>query len=138
MNAMAHYLLDTNHLSPLVTMEHPLRAKVLRQIQTGDHFAIAAPALTEFLFGIQSVPRARQNLAEWGRLRLAFLFYQVEQDDAEQAATLQLGLRQRGRQLHTVDALIAAVALRYNLTLLTTDKDFQAVVGLARDNWLAV
>lgn len=67
MNAMAHYLLDTNHLSPLVTMEHPLRARVLRQIQAGDHFAIAAPALTEFLFGIPSVPRARQNLAEWSR-----------------------------------------------------------------------
>lgn len=135
---MANYLLDTNHLSPLVTTEHPLRVKVLLQIQTGDQFAVAAPALTELLFGIQSVPRARQNLVEWHRLRPTFIFFHVEQADAEQAATLQLELRRRGRQLHTVDALIAAVTLRYDLTLLTTDKDFQAVVGLAQENWVLV
>ena len=134
---MAIYLLDTNHLSPLVTTEHPLRTKVLHQIQLGDRFAIAAPALTELLFGIQSVPRAQQNLVEWHRLSPSFLFHNVDQSDAEQAATLQLELRRRGRQLHTVDALIAAIALRYNLILLTTDKDFQAVIGLPQENWVA-
>lgn len=111
---MANYLLDTNHLSPLVTTEHPLRTKILQQIQAGNHFAVAVPALTELLFGIQSLPRARQNLAEWTRLSPAIIFHRIEQADAEQAANLQLELRRRGRQLHTVDALIAAVALRYN------------------------
>ena len=133
---MAVYLLDTNHLSPLVTIGHPLRATVLQQSQFGEQFAIAAPALTEFLFGIQVVPRAQQNLAEWGRLRPVMAVYQIEQSDAEFAAQLQLELRRRGWQLHTVDALIAAIALRYDLTLLTTDKDFQAVPGLAQENWI--
>lgn len=133
---MATYLLDTNHLSPLVTIDHPLRIKVLRQIQHGDHFAAAAPTLTELLYGIQTVPRAQQNLVEWNRFRSTFVFHQVDQADAELAATLQLGLRRRGRQLQTVDALIAAIALRYDLTLLTTDQDFQAVIGLPQENWL--
>ncbi|MEZ4727478.1 MAG: type II toxin-antitoxin system VapC family toxin [Caldilineaceae bacterium] len=134
---MARYLVDTNHLSPLVTIDHPLRTTVLRRMQDGDQFAVAAPALAEFLFGIQSVPRARRNMVEWNRLYPLFVFYHVDQSDAEQAATLQLELRRRGRQLHTVDALIAAVALRYDLTLLTTDKDFQAVPGLAQEDWIA-
>ena len=34
------------------------------------------------------------------------------------------------------DALIAAVALRRDLTLLTTDGDFAAVPGLLCENWL--
>ncbi|RIK38099.1 MAG: hypothetical protein DCC55_22160 [Chloroflexi bacterium] len=38
----------------------------------------------------------------------------------------------------TVDALIAALALRYELTLLTTDKDFWAVPGLRMENWLVL
>lgn len=36
-----------------------------------------------------------------------------------------------------VDALIAVVALRYNLTLLTSDQDFTAIASLPQENWLA-
>lgn len=49
---MAEYLLDTNHVSPLVTLEHPLRDKILARLQAGDIFSIIFPALHEFLFGI--------------------------------------------------------------------------------------
>lgn len=135
---MAGYLLDTNHLSPFVTLDHPLRQILIDRLQQGDTFSIAAPALAEFLFGIQTIPRAILNVQEWQKFHNAFNYYDIQRKDAEQAAILQLELRRRGRQLHTVDALIAAVALRYQLTLLTTDKDFQAVVGLAQANWLFV
>jgi predicted nucleic acid-binding protein len=133
---MAGYLLDANHLSPFVTLNHPLRYILIERIEAGDTFGIAAPALTEFLFGIQTLPRAATNLQEWQKFDTAFDYYDIRRDDAELAATLQLGLRRRGRQLHTVDALIAAIALHYHLTLLTTDQDFQAVIGLAQENWL--
>ncbi len=52
------------------------------------------------------------------------------------AANSQIQLRQRGWQLGTVDALIAVIALRYDLTLLTTDGDFNAVPDLKHENWL--
>jgi tRNA(fMet)-specific endonuclease VapC len=52
------------------------------------------------------------------------------------AAALQSSLRRAGRQLATVDALLAAVALRHGLTLLTTDGDFDAVPNLRLENWL--
>lgn len=45
-------------------------------------------------------------------------------------------LRKRGWQLETADALIAATVLRYDLILLTTDKDFSAIPDLKRENWL--
>ena len=134
---MAAYLLDTNHLSPFITLDHPLRQILIDRLQQGDTFSIAVPALTEFLFGIQTIPRAVLNIQEWQKYHNAFNYYDIRRDDAEQAATLQLELRRRGRQLHTVDALIAAIALRYNLILLTTDRDFQAVIGLAQANWVS-
>lgn len=133
---MARYLLDTNHLSPLVTVGHPLRQRVSVRLQLGDEFAVPVPALTELLYGILLTPRAVQNLAEWQRLQNSFGYYLIQRQDAEAAAELQTDLRRRGWQLATVDALIAAVALRHNLVLLTTDGDFAAAPGLHLENWL--
>ena len=133
---MADYLLDTNHASPLVTLSHPLRERVLLRLDADDTFMICVPVITETLFGIGLLPRATQNLAEWKQLRRQLPCILPDETDAEFAAELQISLRRRGRQLETVDALIVAVALRYKLVLLTTDNDFVAVPNLQRENWL--
>jgi len=134
---MADYLLDTNHASPVVTLSHPLRERVLQRLDAGDSFAVCVPVITETLFGIRMLPRALQNVAEWERLKPLLPCYTPDETDAESAAELQIALRNSGWQLETVDALIAAVALRYDLTLLTTDQDFRGVPRLQRENWVA-
>jgi tRNA(fMet)-specific endonuclease VapC len=121
---MTNYLLDANHLSPLVTLTHPLHQKIIRRLQAGDVFSIPAPALPATLFGFRMLPRAKKNIKEWEQPK--FIYIGVDKEDAEQAAELQVMLRRRGWQLKTVDALIAAIALRYDLILLTRDKDFNA------------
>lgn len=133
---MARYLLDTNHASPLVTIGHPLRVKVLAQREQGNAFGLCVPVITETKFGIGILPRAKTNLEEWQRLRSFLTIYALDADDAELAVDLQLALRKTGWQLGSFDALIAAVALRHDLILLTTDRDFQAVDGLKIENWL--
>jgi predicted nucleic acid-binding protein len=130
---VASYLLDTNHASPLVTLHHPLRQRVLAAIDTGDTFSINVPILTETLYGIGIVPRATQNNRIWSQIQ-SYLICHIP--DANDAAQLQINLRKQGRQLATVDALIAITALRYNLTLLTTDNDFQMVPGLRFERWI--
>ena len=133
---MATYLLDTNHASPLVTPQHPLRQRVLQQLDAGDSLALCVPVLTETLFGIGILPRAVQNRSEWTKLQPLFPCYIPDEVDAELAADLQIALRRQGRQLATVDALIAVIALRYDLILLTTDGDFRVVPNLQHQNWL--
>ena len=59
-----HYLLDTNHASPLVTLHHPLRQRVLQSIHEGHTFAISVPVVAETLFGISMLRKAEQNIAE--------------------------------------------------------------------------
>jgi len=132
---MARYLLDTNHASPLVTLQHPLRKKVLAAWATGDEFSLCVPVLCETLFGISVLPRAVANRAEWQQLRQRLTCYQVEEIDAEYAVGLQLSLRAKGRQLEMADALIAAIAIRYDLILLTQDGDFDPITQLKRENW---
>ena len=133
---MARYLLDTNHLSPLVTLDHELRTRFMSQLERGDQFTILVVALTEFLLGIQLVPRAKANMIEWERLKKSFGFYAITRKVAEEAADMQASMRRRGRQVATVDALIATIAIRYELTLLTTDRDFEFIPYLQLENWL--
>ena len=58
---MTQYLLDTNHASPLVTLDHPLRARVLSAIRSDDIFALTTANLAELWYGIHALPRAPQN-----------------------------------------------------------------------------
>lgn len=69
---MADYLLDTNHLSTMVTEKHLVRLRIQMQLRFGDTFAIATPTLTEMLYGIQMLPRSRRNLADWQKLSVMF------------------------------------------------------------------
>lgn len=133
---MARYLLDSNHASPLVTLHHPLRKKVLAGWAAGDEFSLCVPVLAETLFGTSVLPRAVANRAEWQQLRQRLTCYQLEEKDAEYAVDLQLSLRAKGRQLEMADALIAAIAIRYDLILLTEDKDFRPITQLEQENWL--
>lgn len=73
----------------------------------------------------------------WHSIDRVCTYYQIEKQDAENAADLQVVLRRQGWQLQTVDALIASIALRYDLILLTTDKDFRAIPHLFQENWLS-
>ena len=49
---------------------------------------------------------------------------QPDRDDHIGAATLRNACRRAGVQIGTIDALLAQLAIRHDLTLLTTDKDF--------------
>lgn len=133
---MSDYLLDTNHAASLVTPNHPVRMQMLSRLKSGDTFSVTIPVITETLFGLGVLPRATQNLAEWTRLRQDMACHIPNESDAESAAMLQCSLRRQGWQLSTVDALIAIVALRHNLILLTSDKDFTPVPGLQQENWI--
>lgn len=132
---MADYLLDTNHASPLVTPGHAVLLRMQRQLAQGDTFALCVPVLTELLFGIGIAPRAVENLRLWAQWEAMLECLVPTAADAKEAAALRIRLRKQGIQLATIDALIAVTALRYDLTLLTTDGDFRAVPNLRLENW---
>lgn len=133
---MSRYLLDTNDISPLVTVNHSLRQKIRASLHNGNTFAITALSLNEFLYGIGTLPRSERNLQEWEQLKSDFFVYLIGAGDADKAAQLRLDLRKHGWQLDIVDSFIATNALRYDLVLLTADRDFSAIPALPIENWL--
>jgi predicted nucleic acid-binding protein len=76
--------------------------------------------LQELLQGFLG-PKAQSQIIE----RFAALpLIQPDRDDHINAATLRNTCRRAGVQLGTVDALLAQLCIRYDVTLLTADKDF--------------
>lgn len=50
-----------------------------------------------------------------------------DRDDHIDAAELRIKCRRRGVQAATIDALLAQLCIRHELTMLTTDRDFHAI-----------
>lgn len=81
--------------------------------------------LQELLQGF-SGPRAQARIVE----RFAALpLLQPDREDHVNAAGLRNRCRKAGVQLGTIDALLAQLCIRHDLTLLTTDKDFTHAAG---------
>jgi len=91
-------------------------------LQGAEQVLTTGLVLQEVLQGFAG-PKNREQLVE--RLS-ALAFLQPDKQDHMAAAEIRNVCRRRGIQIGTVDALLVQLCQRYALTLLTTDKDFQA------------
>jgi len=91
-------------------------------LQGAEQVFITGLVLQEVLQGFAG-PKNRDQLVE--RLS-ALAFLQPDKQDHIAAAEIRNVCRRQGIQIGTVDALLVQLCQRYALTLLTTDKDFQA------------
>lgn len=76
--------------------------------------------LQELLQGFSGAKAQTQIIERFAALPLL----QPDRDDHIGAAALRNACRQAGVQIGTIDALLAQLAIRHDLSLLTTDKDF--------------
>jgi predicted nucleic acid-binding protein len=76
--------------------------------------------LQELLQGFSGAKAQAQIIDRFAALPLL----QPDREDHIAAAALRNACRKAGVQMGTVDALLAQLAIRHELTLLTTDKDF--------------
>lgn len=100
----------------------------LRQaLESGQPMATTGLVLQELLQGFTG-PRARgQIVARFSALPLLA----PDRDDHIHAADLRNRCRRAGIQIGTIDALLARLCLRYDLILLTADRDFSRVAAHA-------
>lgn len=95
--------------------------RVLRQaLESGETVVTTGVILQELLQGFAG-PRARADIVE----RFAALpLLAPNRQDHINAAELRNRCRRAGVQIGTIDALLAQLCIRHQLTLLTTDNDF--------------
>jgi tRNA(fMet)-specific endonuclease VapC len=132
---MPDYLLDCNHLSAALRKESDVRERILRHRLAGHRFICCHRVLCELEVGIQQTPAPDEN-----RKRLAQLLRHIRLRPLDETTTRLYGalyqeLRQKGRALSQVDMMLGAMARQYQLVLLTTDRDFEAIPDLSVENW---
>ena len=120
-------LVDTSAWSLALRRDRVLESDVvgrLRQaLDGGESVFITGIVLQELLQGFNG-PRAREAIIE----RFAALALLVpDRDDHIAAADLRTRCRQHGVQAGTIDALLAALCIRHELTMLTVDDDFRHI-----------
>ena len=92
----------------------------------GEVISTTGLVLQELLQGFRG-PKAPALVAE--RLATTDWVSPTRVDHVE-AADIRNACRRRGVQVGTIDALLAQLCISRNLTMLTTDRDFEHVAGL--------
>ena len=100
--------------------EVPQVRALVRALETGERVVTTGLVLQELLQGF-SGPRARDQIV--ARFA-AFPLLAPDREDHIAAATLRNLCRKRGVQIGTIDALLAQLCVRHELTLLSADEDF--------------
>lgn len=123
---------DTSVWSLALRRDQPAgRAEVgmlVRAIESGETLLTTGLVLQELLQGFAG-PKSRSQIVE----RFSALPLIVpDRDDHIDAAELRNHCRRKGVQIGTIDALLARLCIRHDLTLLTADEEFTRVAEHSR------
>ncbi len=120
-------LVDTSVWSLFLRRDRPADVlevdALIHALETGDRILCTGLILQELLQGF-SGPKARQQIIE---RFAAFPLLNPAREDHIAAAELRNLCRSRGVQAGTIDALLAQLCIRHELTILTTDLDFEPI-----------
>jgi predicted nucleic acid-binding protein len=98
---------------------------LVRAIESGETLLTTGLVLQELLQGF-SGPRSRDQILD--RFSAVPLLA-PDRDDHIRAAELRNRCRRNGVQIGTIDALLAQLCIRHDLTMLTTDGDFRRMAA---------
>jgi tRNA(fMet)-specific endonuclease VapC len=127
------FVLDTNAWSDVARG----KGRVGRKLSGApiNKVIVAAPVIYE----LRRLPRTSPAWPVISKFTTFMLdLYEVaplDAQSAEAAASLSSQMAKRGRTLHHLDILIAAIAQSRGATLVTRDKDFKGIAGLQIEDW---
>jgi predicted nucleic acid-binding protein len=120
-------LVDTSVWSLLLRRDRPADVPqvdaLIQALETGNRILCTGLILQELLQGFSGAKDKRQIIERFA----AFPLLNPDREDHIAAAELRNLCRARGVQAGTIDALLAQLCIRHELTLLTTDVDFSHI-----------
>jgi len=129
------WLFDTTFIIDLIN-EDPHAVEMAEEIEEPTLKAISVITVQEYLRGIFYLFHDDKNLL-YRKLSAAekellhFEIFSIDYIIAKLAAEIDAELMKKGKQVDMADILIAATAIRYNLTLVTRNiKDFEKIASI--------
>ena len=133
---MTSYLIDTNHASVIMAGTPKINRILEERRARNDTFAISTTILSELYYAAYAGSRRESNLRNIQLLLNHLPVFLFDKAAAEEYGRIRAELKAKGRPIPGTDAQIAAIARLHNLTLLTADRHFDYVDGLAVENWI--
>lgn len=125
------YLLDTNILIALFADD----ANVQAHLGQASEVLIPSIVFGELYYGARKSGRVEANVQRVDELLDSSAILDCDGETAQHYAIVKNNLRLKGQPIPENDIWIAALALQYNLVLVTRDAHFQEVQNLATESW---
>jgi predicted nucleic acid-binding protein len=132
---MPAYLLDTNHVGMAVDRASVVGQRVFEARLAGVHVGTCLPVLCEIEAGIRQVRHKVKYRRNLNHLLRQLRLWPIDLKTAQIYGDLYTDLRRRGRVLSQVDIMVATLARQMRLTILTTDRDFEALPDIQTADW---
>ncbi len=126
-----NFLLDTNIVIALIARESAVRAGLAN---AGLVF-LPTIVLGELYYGAWKSTHIESNIAKIDQLSMRFGILECDVSTARCYGRTKERLRSRGRPIPDNDIWIASLAEQYDLTLVTRDRHFGEVEGIAIERW---
>ena len=125
------FLLDTNLVIAIFAKE----AKVQAHLVSAAEVFIPAVVIGELYYGAYKSSRITENIAKVNQFAASNTVLVSDAATAQAYGQIKNALRAKGRPIPENDIWIAAIAMQYNLVLVTRDGHFGEVDGLAIETW---
>ena len=132
---MAAYLLDTNHVGLAVDRSSLVGQRMLEARLAGIRLGTCLPVLCEIEAGMRQVRRKAKYRQDLNHLLLQLRLWPIDLKTARIFGDIYMELRRAGRVLSQVDIMVASMARQMKLTILTTDRDFEALPDIHTEDW---
>ena len=124
-------ILDTNALSALVEGDDALQPVIRRAVD----LAIPVVVLGEFRYGV-SQSRHRAQYERWlAEFLPAFHILDIDEETTTPYSAVRAELRRAGTPIPVNNVWIAALCRQHSLPIISRDRHFDVVRGVARLSW---
>lgn len=125
------YLLDTNIIIALFAND----IAVNNQLGNAEEIFIPSVAIGELFYGARKSGRSPANLERIEEFIARNTVIGCDVETARKSGEVKNRLRLKGRPLPENDIWIAAIAIQYNLIIVTRDAHFQEIENLQTEAW---
>ncbi len=133
---MIRYLLDTNAMGDLINRRRCVDDRVREARVLGAVIGTCEPVVAELFFGVENSASRDENLRRLKAALARVKCWPFDRNASQEYGRLATQLKRTGRPMEQIDIMVAAIAISLgNCTVVSADKDLNAVRGLTVKNW---
>jgi tRNA(fMet)-specific endonuclease VapC len=125
------YLLDTNIVIALFAED----TNVISQLVKGREIFIPSIVIGELYYGAEKSSKADENINRINEFASHNVILNCSKETAKYYGEIKNDLQKKGRPMPENDIWISAIAIQYELTLVSRDRHFKEVTDLKTEKW---